>query len=67
MINCRISAPGHGREVADVLNATEKRFIFHLMATVKLPGSKRFDTQMAVHTETQDTDTNLSQSFQKYL
>ena len=49
MINCRISAPGHGREVADVLNATEKRFIFHLMATVKLPGSKRFDTQMAVH------------------
>ena len=45
-----ISAPVHDREVVDGPNATEKRLVFHLMATMKLPGSQRFDKKMEVHT-----------------
>ena len=35
------------------------------MATVQLPGSKRFDTQISVHTVTKNTDVSLAQEFQK--
>ena len=41
-----ISAPGHVTEVVDYIIFTEKRFIFHFMATVQLPGSQLFDTKM---------------------
>ena len=34
IIGCDVSAPGHGKEVVDILNFTYKRFIFHLMATL---------------------------------
>ena len=44
IIDHGISAPGHGREVLDVLNATEKSFVFRLMDTFQIPGSERFDT-----------------------
>ena len=37
------------------------------MATFQLPGIKRFDTQMELHTETKSTDVSLAQEFQKYL
>ena len=60
-----ISALGHGREVVDGLNATDESFIFHLMATVQLPGNKRFDKKMKVQTATQNTDVSLAQEFQK--
>ena len=61
IIDGDISASGPGAEVVDGLNATDKGFIFHLMATVQLPGGKRFDTQMSVHTATQHTDVILAQ------
>ena len=35
-----ISAPGHGKEVVDSINAIKKRCIYQLMSTVKRPGSK---------------------------
>ena len=35
------------------------------MTTVQLPVSKRLDTQVEVHTETQNTDVILTQEFQK--
>ena len=35
-----ISAPGHGKEVVDGLNAIDKRYIYQLMSTVQLTGSK---------------------------
>ena len=41
-------------------------FILHLMANFQLPGSKQFDTQMSVNTETQNTDVSLEQEFQKH-
>ena len=33
-----INTPGHGKEVVDGLNDTEKRFMYQLMSTVQLPG-----------------------------
>ena len=39
-----ISAPGHGKDVVGVLNATDKRYIYKLMSNVQLPGSKTFDS-----------------------
>ena len=58
------SSPGHGRDGVDVLNSTDKSFISHQMATVKLPGSEWFDTQMSVHKKTQNYDVSLAQEFQ---
>ena len=37
-----ISAPGHGKEVVDGLNAVDKRYIYQLMSKVQLTGSVRF-------------------------
>ena len=36
IIDRGISAPRHGKEVVDDLNATEKRFMYQLMSNVKL-------------------------------
>ena len=38
-----ISAPGHGKEVEDGINAVDKRYIYQFMSNVKLPGSNIFD------------------------
>ena len=54
-------------EVSDGLNDTYKRFIFHLMYTVQLTSSQRFDTQMEVHTSTHNAAVSLEQEFQKHL
>ena len=37
------------------------------MVTVQLLGSKKFDTQMAGHTLTKNTDVSLALEFQKHL
>ena len=44
IIDWGISAPGHGREVVDVLNDVDKRYIYQCMSNVKLPGSNRYDS-----------------------
>ena len=45
-----ISAPGHGKEVVDGINAIEKViYIYQLMSNVKLPGSNTFDSQISMH------------------
>ena len=48
-----ISAPGHGKEVVDLLNYVDKRYIYQLMPAVQLTGSNRFDSQMQLHTGNQ--------------
>ena len=45
LIDRGISAPGHGKEVVDGLNAVDKRYIYNLMSKVQLHGSIRFDSQ----------------------
>ena len=62
-----MSAPGHGREVFDGLNATRKRFLFQLISTVTLPGAKMYDTQMVMHHETSTKYVSLDRKFQKTL
>ena len=51
-----IGSPDNGKEVVDGLNAFDKRYIYHLMPTVQLPGSKIFDSQIQMHTGTQKYD-----------
>ena len=38
--------PGHGKEMVDGINTVDKRYIYQLMSTVKLPGSIIFDSQI---------------------
>ena len=46
IIDRGISAPGHDKEVVDGLNAVYKLYIYQLISTVQIPGSKIFDSQM---------------------
>ena len=53
--------------MVDGLNAVDKRYIYQLMTTVQLPGSKRFDSQIQIHTDTQKDDVNLDKEFQQFM
>ena len=60
IIDCGISAPGHGKEVVDGINAVDKRYIYQLMSKVQLPGSVRFDSQIKMHTVPENKDVSLA-------
>ena len=60
-----ISAPGHGKEVVNGLNATEKRYMYQLISTVQLPGSKTFDSHILMHSCTPKKDVSMAKEFQK--
>ena len=60
IIDPGISAPGHGKEVVDGLNAVDKCYIYQLMSKVQLPGSIRFDSQIKIHTGTEKKDVSLA-------
>ena len=62
-----VSAPGHCKEVVDVLNDFDKCYIYQLMPTVHLTVSNRFNSQMQMHTGTQIDNVNLAKEFQHYL
>ena len=53
--------------MVDGINAIDKRYIYQLMPTVKLPGSNRFDSQMQMHTVTQKYDVSLAREFQQHM
>ena len=63
IIDQGISAPGHRKEVVDGLNAVDKRYINQLMSKVQLPGSVRFDSNIKMHTGTENKDVSLAQKF----
>ena len=67
IIDRGISAPGHGKEMVDGLNAVDKRYIYELMSTVQLPGSNRFDSKMKIRTGNQKFDVSLAKEFQNNL
>ena len=50
IIDQGISAPGHGKEVVDGINAVDKSYIYQLMSNVQLSGLNRFDSHMQMHT-----------------
>ena len=62
-----MSEPGHDKEVVDGLNSVDKRYIYQLMSTVQLPGSKIFDSQIQINTVTQKYDVSLAKEFQEHL
>ena len=43
IIDCVVEKLGHGREVFDGLNATDKLFLLMLMKTVQLPGAQHIE------------------------
>ena len=61
IIDCGISAPGHGKEVVDGFNAVTKSYIYQLMSRVQLHGSVRFDSHIKKHTSTENKDVSLAQ------
>ena len=60
IIDRRISAPGHGKEVVDGLNDVDKRYISQLISKVQLPGSVIFYSQIKMHTGTENKDVSLA-------
>ena len=67
IIDRGISAPGNGKEVAGGLNAVDKRYIYQLMSKVQLPGSVIFDSQIKMHTGTENKDVSLAREFKYHL
>ena len=65
VIDYGISKPVHGRVVVDGLNDTGKSFIFHLMATVKLHDSERFDINFSDISLSQELKNHVSYSSHK--
>ena len=45
----------------DGINAVDKHYIYQLMSKVELPGSVRFDSQIKIHTGTENKDVSLAQ------
>ena len=62
-----ISAPGHGKEVVDGLNSVDKSYMYQLMYKVQVPGSVRFDSQIKIHTGTENKDVSLAKEFKDRL
>ena len=60
IIDRGISAPGHGKEVVDGHNDVDKRYIYQLMSKVQLPGLVRFDSQIKMHTGTENKYVSLA-------
>ena len=67
IIDRGISAPRHGKEVADGLNAIKNCYIYQLMSNVKLMVSKLYDSQIIMHSYTQKNDVSLAKFFQKHM
>ena len=55
-----ISAPEHGKEVVDCLNAIDKRYIYQLISTVQISGSKIFGKNILMHSCTPKNDVSLA-------
>ena len=47
----------------DGINDVDKRYIYQLMSKVQLPGSVGFDSQIKMHTGTENKDVSLSREF----
>ena len=67
IIDRGISKPGYGKKVVDRVNDVDKRYIYQLMYTVKLPGRSIFDSQMQMHNGTQKYDVNEKRALQKWF
>ena len=46
--------------MVDGLNAVDKNYIYQFISKVQLPGSVRFDSQIRMHTGTENKDVSLA-------
>ena len=53
--------------MVDGLNVIGKRYIYQLISTVQLSGSKTFDSKILMHSCTPKNDVNLARQFQKHI
>ena len=60
IVDIGVGVPGHGRDIFDDLNTTDKRFISMLNKILQLPGSQGYDYQMEVCTTKNKEDTIIS-------
>ena len=60
IIDQGISAPGNGKELVDGLNAIEKRYMYQLMSNVQLPGTRKFDYHILMHSCPPKNDVSLA-------
>ena len=67
IIDRGITAPGHGKKVVDRLNTVDKQYIYQLMSKLQLPGSVRFDSQIKMHTGTENKDVSSAKEFKDHL
>ena len=67
IIDRGISGLGHRKEVADGINAVDKRYIYQLMSKVQLPGSVIFDSQIKICTGTENKDVSLAKELKDHL
>ena len=53
--------------MVDGLNTVDKRYIYQLMYKVQLPRSVRFDSQIKIHTGTENKHVSLAKEFKDHL
>ena len=53
--------------MVDDINAIDKCYIYQLMSTVQLTGSKTFDSQILMHSFTQNNGAILAKQYRKHL
>ena len=53
--------------MVDGFNAVDKSYIYQLMSKVQLPGSFRFDSQIKIHTVTENNDVSLAHEFKYHM
>ena len=53
--------------MVDGLNAVDKHYIYQFMSKVYLPESIRFDSQIKIHTGTENKDVSLAKEFKYHL
>ena len=53
--------------MVDGINAVNKSYIYQLMSKVQLPGSVIFDSQIKIHTGTENKDVSLAKEFKDNL
>ena len=67
IIDQGISAPVHGKEVVDGINAIDKRYIYQLMSNIQRPELKTFDSQILIYSCTSKNDVSLAKEFQNNM
>ena len=55
-----MSAPGHDKDVVGGINSIDKLYMYQLISTVQLPGSKRFEKHIILHSCTQKNYVSLA-------